>query len=130
MDLTAEGLSKVMPSTTALIRSIGAETKNEDGEQTTIPPVVVTAYVSKEVPRPYVPLRSRLLNILREMEASGGPGLTVRIYEPEPYSEEAQEAIEKYGIAPRPLVSADGGDVETMQVFLGVAFTSGPREIG
>ncbi|HLT34901.1 MAG TPA: Gldg family protein, partial [Enhygromyxa sp.] len=67
-------------------------------------------------------------NILREMEASGGPGLTVRIYEPEPYSQEAQEAIEKYGIVPRPLINADGGDVQTMQVFLGVAFTSGPRE--
>ncbi len=128
MDLTAEGLSKITPTTTTLIRSIGTEVDNEDGDKTTVPPVVVTAYVSKEVPRPYVALRSRLLNILREMEASGGPGLTVRIFEPEPYSEEAQEAIEKYGILPRPLVSADGGAVETMQVFLGVAFTSGPRE--
>ncbi|MFO7562054.1 MAG: Gldg family protein [Enhygromyxa sp.] len=123
VDLTEEGLSKITPSTTALIRSIGTEVEGE-----TVPPVVVTAYVSKDVPRAYVPLRSRLLNILREMEASGGPGLTVRIYEPEPYSEEAQEAIEKYGIIPRPLVSADGGDVQTMQVFLGIAFTSGPRE--
>lgn len=128
MDLTREGLSKLTPNTTALIRSIGTETSNADGEQTTIPPVVVTAYVSKEVPRPYVALRSRLLNILHEMEASGGPGLTVRIHEPQPYSEEAQEAIEKYGIVPRPLINADGGDVQTMQVFLGVAFTSGPRE--
>jgi ABC-2 type transport system permease protein len=128
MDLTAEGLSKITPGTTALIRSIGTDSTNEAGEKTSIPPVIVTAYVSKEVPRPYVPLRSRLLNILREMEASGGAGLTVRIYEPEPYSVEAQEAIEKYGIMPRPLIDADGGDVQTMQVFLGVAFTSGPRE--
>lgn len=126
MDLTAEGLSKITPNTTALIRKIGTGAQSTDGD--TIPPVIVTAYVSKEVPRAYVPLRSRLLNILHEMEASGGPGLTVRIYEPEPYSVEAQEAIEKYGIAPRPLISADGGDVQTMQVFLGVAFTSGPRE--
>ena len=128
VDLTAEGLSKITPNTTTLIRSIGTDTTNEEGEKTSIPPVVVTAYVSKEVPRPYVPLRSRQLNILREMEATGGPGLTVRIYEPEPYSVEAQEAIEKYGIMPRPLIDADGGDVQTMQVFLGVAFTSGPRE--
>jgi ABC-2 type transport system permease protein len=128
MDLTAEGLSKIMPTTTTLIRSIGTDVTNEAGEKTTIPPVVVTAYVSKEVPRPYVPLRSRLLNILHEMEASGGPGLTVRIYEPEPYSVEAQEAIEKYGIIPRPLIDADGGEVQSMQVFLGVALTSGPRE--
>jgi ABC-2 type transport system permease protein len=128
MDLTAEGLSKITPTTTTLIRSIGTDVTNDEGEKVTLPPVVVTAYVSKEVPRAYVPLRSRLLNILREMEASGGPGLTVRLYEPKPYSLEAQEAIEKYGIIPRPLINADGGDVETMQVFLGVAFTSGPRE--
>ncbi len=129
-DMTREGLSRVMPGTTALFRSIGTTGTEvgEGGDQVAIPPVVVTAYVSKDVPRPYVAVRSRLLNILREMEASGGPGLTVRIYEPEPFSIEAQEAIEKYGIAPRPLVSADGGDVETMQVFLGAAFTSGPRE--
>jgi ABC-2 type transport system permease protein len=128
MDLTSEGLSQVMPDTKALFRSIGTEVEDEAGEKELISPVVVTAYVSKDVPRPYVPTRSRLLNILREMEASGGPGLTVRIYEPEPFSVEAEEAIDKYGIAPRPLVSAEGGKVDTMPVFMGVAFTSGPRE--
>lgn len=129
VDMTSEGLSELTPSTYALLRSIGTtEAAEGEGEAEEIPPVVVTAYVSKEVPRPYVPLRNRLLNILHEMEAVGGPGLTVRIYEPEPFSKEAQEAVEKYGIIPRPLVSAEGGSVDTMQVFLGVAFTSGPRE--
>jgi ABC-2 type transport system permease protein len=88
-DLTSEGLSQVTPGTKSLFRSIGTEVETEGGGKQLIAPVVVTAYVSKEVPRPYVPLRSRLLNILREMEASGGPGLTVRIYEPEPFSLEA-----------------------------------------
>jgi ABC-2 type transport system permease protein len=128
VDMTSEGLSQVMPDTKTLFRSIGTEVENDLGETEQVPPVVVTAYVSKEVPRPYVPLRSRLLNILREMEASGGPGLTVRIYEPEPFSVEAEEAVEKYGIIPRPLMSSEGGKVDTMQVFMGVAFTSGPRE--
>lgn len=116
-DLTAEGLSQITPSTRELIAGVDEAH-----------PVVVTAYVSKDVPRPYVALRARLLNILREMEASGGPGLTVRIYEPEAFSPEAEEAIEKFGITPRPLVNADAGKVDTMVVFMGVAFTSGPRE--
>jgi ABC-2 type transport system permease protein len=116
-DLTAEGLSELSPSTEELIAGIDESR-----------PVVVTAYVSKDVPRPYVALRARLLNILREMEASGGAGLTVRIYEPEPFSPEAEEAVEKFGIMPRPLVNAEAGNVDTMIVFLGVAFTSGPRE--
>jgi len=128
IDMTSEGLSQITPETKELIRSIGTEVTGEDGETEQIPPVVVTAYISAEVPRPYVPLRSRLLNILREMEASGGPGLTVQIYEPKPFSEEASEAVDKYGIVPRPLVSAEGGEVETMQVFMGVALTSGPRQ--
>jgi ABC-2 type transport system permease protein len=127
-DLTSAGLSQVTPGTKALFRSIGTEVDNEFGGKDLIAPVVVTAYVSKEVPQAYVPLRGRLLNILREMEASGGPGLTVRIYESEPFSLEAEEAIDKYGIVPRALMSAEGGKVDTMPVFLGVAFTSGPRE--
>lgn len=127
-DLTAEGLSQITPGTRDLIKSIGTTEKDSEGNEVAIPPVVVTAYISEEVPRTYVPLRSRLINILREMEAAGGPGLTVRIVEPDPFSVEAQEAIEKYGILPRPLVSTEGDSVDTMQVFLGVAFTSGPRE--
>ncbi|MFV8756752.1 Gldg family protein [Nannocystaceae bacterium ST9] len=116
-DLTAAGLSQITPSTKELISSIDESR-----------PVVVTAYISKEVPRPYVAVRATLLNILREMEASGSAGLTVRIYEPEPFSPEATEAVEKFGIMPRPLVNAEAGKVDTMIVFLGVAFTSGPRE--
>lgn len=116
-DLTAAGLSQITPSTRELIAGVDEAH-----------PVVVTAYVSKEVPRPYVAVRATLLNILREMQASAGPGLTVRIYEPEPFSVEAEEAIEKFGILPRDLVNAEAGKVDTMTVFLGVAFTSGPRE--
>lgn len=116
-DLTAAGLSQITPSTRELIAGVDEAH-----------PVVVTAYVSKEVPRPYVAVRATLLNILREMQASAGPGLTVRIYEPEAFSPEAEEAIEKFGILPRDLVNAEAGKVDTMTVFLGVAFTSGPRE--
>jgi ABC-2 type transport system permease protein len=127
-DLTSAGLSQVTPATKTLFRSVGTEVDNEFGGKDLIAPVVVTAYVSKEVPQAYVPIRGQLLNVLREMEASGGPGLTVRIYEPEPFSLEAEEAIDKYGIIPRPLMSAEGGKVDTMPVFMGAAFTSGPRE--
>ncbi|NVB42110.1 Gldg family protein [Pseudenhygromyxa sp. WMMC2535] len=131
-DLTSAGLSEVTPETRQLLRSIGtlAEVEGPEGETEAreIPPVVVTAYVSKEVPRPYVPTRSRLLNLLREMEASGGPGLTVQIHEPDAFSLEAQEAMDTYGIVPRPLVSTEGDKVDTLPVFMGVAFTSGPRE--
>jgi ABC-2 type transport system permease protein len=117
VDLTSEGLSEITEGTREVIRNVSVDR-----------PVIVTAYVSKEVPRQYVATRSRMLNVLREMQASAGPGLTVRIYEPEPFSEEAQQATDLYGITSRELFSAEGGRIRSMNTFMGVAFTSGPRE--
>src|SRR5690606_5299372 len=115
-DITEEGLSRISAATYDVIREIDEER-----------PVVVHAYVSREVPREYVTVRSSLLNLLRTMEAKGGPGLQVRIVEPEPHSVEAEMALEHYGIAPQPLAERAGGRVRAMDVFLGVAFVSGPR---
>ena len=116
-DVTAEGLSRITDDTRELIAGIPEDR-----------PVMVHAFLSEEVPRPYVPVRSRLLNILREMEAQGGDGLRVRVVAPEMHSDEAQEAIDKYGIVPRRMVSREAGRAKELQVFLGVAFVSGPRE--
>ena len=116
-DVTEEGLSEVTEGTLQVIEGIGPER-----------PVTVHAFVSEEVPREYVTVRSRLLNILREMEARGGEGLTVRIVEPTLHSAEAEEAMENFGIMPMQLADRSGGKVESLQVFLGLAFVSGPRE--
>lgn len=118
-DVTEEGLSQLTPETLGLIQTIEAER-----------PVTVHAFVSgaDDVPGDYAEVRSRLLNVLREMESSGGEGLTVRIVEPKEYSPEAEEAIDKYGILPRPLADKDGGRIETKNTFLGLAFVSGARE--
>ncbi len=116
-DVTEERLSQITKPTLELMASITPER-----------PVTIHAYVSREVPRAHVAVRSQLLSVLREMEARGGAGLTVRIVEPEPFSPEAQEAIDNYGISPQPVTSREGGQVQEMQVFLGVAFVSGPNE--
>ncbi len=116
-DATAEGLSKITDTTRDLVASVTAER-----------PVMIHAYVSREVPRALVPVRRRLLNVLREIEAAAGDGLSVRIVEPEPYSDEAQEAVDKFGIVPRRMLDREAGRTEELQVFLGLAFVSGPRE--
>ena len=116
-DVTEEGLSQITRPTQDLIASISPER-----------PVVIHAYVSREVPREYVAVRSQLLSILREMQARGGAGLTVRIIEPQPYSPEAQEAVDNYGISPQPVTSREAGRVQQLQLFLGLAFVSGPHE--
>ncbi|MCB9702508.1 MAG: Gldg family protein [Myxococcales bacterium] len=116
-DVTAEGLSQITPATRELVASINTER-----------PVVIHAYIAPEVPREYVTVRSRLLNILNELDRVGGDGLTVRINAPKPHSDEAQEAIDAYGITPRPVMNREGGRVGEMSIFLGVAVTSGPHE--
>ncbi len=116
-DVTEEGLSAITPETLGVIEDIGVER-----------PVTVHAFISKEVPREYVTTRTRLLNILRTMQAKGGPGLTVRIVEPESFSLEAEEAMENFGIVPRQLADRSAGRVEGMEVFMGLAFVSGPGE--
>ncbi|MGB1275848.1 MAG: DUF7088 domain-containing protein, partial [Nannocystaceae bacterium] len=97
-DVTEEGLSELTSSTRDLIGSIEAER-----------PVVVHAYISAEVPREFVAVRSRLLNVLREIEASGNDALTVRLIEPEVHSPEAQDAIDQYGIEPVSLMNRESG---------------------
>lgn len=117
VDATEEGLSHITDGTLAVIEGIDEAR-----------PVTVHAFVSKDVPRAYVTTRTRLLNILSEMDAKGGDGLTVRIVEPEVYSLEAEEAMENFGIMPRPLADPSEGNVGGMEVFMGLAFVSGPRE--
>lgn len=116
-DVTAENLNQVTPATRALIDDI-----------TPARPVAIHAFVSREVSRDYVTVRARLLSVLREMEARGTEGLTIRIVEPTSFSDEAVEAEEKYGIRPQVVANRDGDRVQEMQVFLGVAVVSGPRE--
>ncbi len=116
-DVTQERLSEITGATTELVKSISPER-----------PVVIHAYISKEVPRDYVTTRARLLNVLREFQAAGSEGLTVRIIEPEPYSPEADEASDKYQIEPVRLMNREGGRLTDMQVFLGLAMVSGPHE--
>ncbi|MCA9661779.1 MAG: Gldg family protein [Myxococcales bacterium] len=116
-DVTAEGLSQITPATQELVSAITEER-----------PVVIHAYISPDIPSEYAAVRSRLINILGELEAMGGAGLTIRVIEPKLHSEEAQEAIDSYGIMPRPVINREAGRVGEMQVFLGVAVTSGPHE--
>ncbi len=117
VDITEEGLSELTSSTRDLIGSIDAER-----------PVVVHAYISAEVPREFVSVRSRLLNVLREMEASGNDALTVRLIEPTLHSEEAQDAIDQYGIEPVSLMNREDGRMGQMDIFMGLVFQSGPHE--
>jgi ABC-2 type transport system permease protein len=81
------------------------------------------------VPREYVETKADFLNLLREIQARGGDRIRLNLVPTERYSAEAREAEKKFGITPRRVPTAAEGRMGSEEIFLGVAFTSGPEEV-
>ena len=117
-DLTSERLNTLSTESRRLIRSIPSGRS-----------VRIEAFVSPEVPRDYVEAKQNLVNLLREYDAIGGAKVEVNLVETERYSEEAQRAEEVYGITPAPVRIISDERYGLDEIFLGVAFTSGPEQV-
>ena len=117
MDLTAEGL-----------HSLSDETRNLVDELSTDRPVFIQAFVSPTVPEQYVQMRSTLLDLLAEIDAVGGSKVEVVIHETEPYTQEARNAREQFGITAREIPQLSSARAGFADVFLGLAFTCGAEE--
>jgi ABC-2 type transport system permease protein len=117
-DATAERLHSLSDPTRRVLKEIDAAK-----------PVLVQAFLSKEVPRGYVETRENLLNLLREFAALGGERVRVNVIETERFTDEARRAQEEFGIRPVTLEEDSGGGRQEMEVFLGVAVTCGADEV-
>jgi len=116
-DLSAEGLNTLSAESRELITQIPADR-----------PVFIQAYYSPEVPREYVAAKADLLNLLREVAAVGGDRVRLNLIETELYSEDARDAEKRFGIKPQRVWSVAEARQSAEEIFLGVAFTSGPEE--
>jgi len=117
LDGTAERLHSLSRETKALIHEIDSSR-----------PVFVQAYISPTVPEQYVQTRANVVGLLKEIASSSGGRVQVAIYDTEPFSDEAREAREKFGIQSREIPNLQSARAGFSEVFLGLAFTCGGEE--
>jgi ABC-2 type transport system permease protein len=117
LDATAERLHSLSPETRRLLRELDSTR-----------PVFVQAYISPDVPEPYVQTRANVIGLLKEISSASGSKVQVAIHDTEQFSDSAREAREKFGIQSREIPNLEGARAGFSDVFLGLAFTCGAEE--
>lgn len=113
VDLTQGGLYSLSSTSRQVIKGINPKR-----------PVTLTAYLSDDVPKEYLPVQKKLRGLLRQFDKIGGGNVDVRIVSVNPLSKEAEEASQ-WGIQPRAAQSEKDGRFSVEEVFLGVVASSG-----
>lgn len=117
-DLTAEKLYALDPITIETL----------DQAKTTERLVTVQAFVSQDVPREYVNVKSQLLGLLRQYNEYGGNFVDVRVVDVTPNSNEAAEA-RIAGIEPQFSRSEVAGRTIEQDVYLGLRISTSQGEV-
>lgn len=116
-DMTSEKLNSLSERTIELVRDMGADDE--------VPPVIVDAYVSPQVPAEYAAQKRNLLATLDELAVASGGKIRVRKHEIENFSEDATLAEKTYGIEARSIQTTSRGAMTQEEIFLGAAFSCG-----
>ena len=128
LNVLADGGSARADLTEHQIYSLSPTTRRAIAEMDKKRPVTIQAFVSPNVPREYVPVRKRLLGLLRQYDEIGRQKIETRLVDVEPFSEQADEAA-SFGIEPRSVLTIRDGRQIREDIFMGLVFTSSYDEV-
>ena len=121
-DLTEGQVSSLAPATKQLIREL-------DGKR----PVVIDAFISKDIPEIYARTRYELINLLKEFRSEAAKRnrtIEVNLYDDiELFSDDAALAAERFGIRPVNRMVREKGTPQRKQLIMGAAFKSGLEKV-
>lgn len=121
-DMTEGKVSSLADATKTLIREL-------DDDR----PIVIDAFISKEVPELYAKTRYELVNLLKEFRseaAKNGRTIEVNLYDGiDLFSEDAALAADRFGIEPVTRMFREKGAYTQKQLILGAAFRSGLEKV-
>lgn len=119
MDVTEERLSSLSETTYKVLDELSPDK-----------PVYIQAWItnSEEMPDGYIRTSDTLLGLLKEYDERGGDAVQVKIYRPERFSQEAQDAKDKFGIFPMPVLTRDEGGSGQSEIYMGASFICGVEE--
>lgn len=121
-DLTEGKVSSLAPATKKLINEL-------DDDR----PIVIDAFISKDIPEIYARTRYELINLLKEFRSEAAKRnrtIEVNLYDDiELFSDDAALAAERFGIQPVTRIVREKGAPQQKQLILGAAFKSGLEKV-
>lgn len=130
LDLTEAKMLSVRPEARAVIERL-LEKDEKDSSRYKLPPVLVQAWISPKAKTPddYLPVRRGLIQLLKEIDRRAGEQVKLAIYDTDLYSPEAERAERDFGIQPTRVQAQRGRVMASEELFMGLVFTCGEREL-
>ncbi|MCI0361424.1 MAG: Gldg family protein [Planctomycetaceae bacterium] len=121
LDCTQGQVSSLSPDTRKLLSELAAKDTR---------PITIHAYISANMPDEYVKTRYNLVSRLKELKRQAGSRVRLDLHDNlEPFSEEASQAEERFGIRRQVVRTQSRGAFKEEEFILGAAFSCGRENV-